>query len=262
MSTLCQVLCLHRGVVKKDIGSLPEKEEWIGSLPEKEDIGSLSEKEEWSGSLPEEEVAFAGRLEGATSKVEKPFQNLFHQPGEAENLKFFFTLLVKTENPESFSFLLKQAENLEAAKPHKTEQNFIFADSCGTDKVPFCRRFSQNIEIEEMMKCSEEIDIEDRGNDFQKSEVNFTGTTEGFNISGLPPDAGNRTQSVRSHYPGGQNSRRPLHSSQVEEPMGRPVRSHIRLTIKGIGSQLHTSMDNNMCNLSTITGFPPSDTSA
>ncbi|KAL0921233.1 hypothetical protein M5K25_008289 [Dendrobium thyrsiflorum] len=33
------------------------------------------------------------------------------------------------------------------------------------------------------MKCSEEIDIEDRGNDFQKSEVNFTGTAEGFNIS-------------------------------------------------------------------------------
>ncbi|KAL0906161.1 hypothetical protein M5K25_024631 [Dendrobium thyrsiflorum] len=42
---------------------------------------------------------------------------------------------------------------------------------------------SPNIEIEERMKCSEEIDIEDRGNDFQKSEVNFTGTAEGFNIS-------------------------------------------------------------------------------
>ncbi|KAL0927652.1 hypothetical protein M5K25_001847 [Dendrobium thyrsiflorum] len=72
-STLCRVLCPHRGVVKKDIGSLPEKEEWsgslpgkedigsllkkedIGSLPEKEDIGSLPEKEEWSGSLPEKE---------------------------------------------------------------------------------------------------------------------------------------------------------------------------------------------------------------
>ncbi|KAL0916162.1 hypothetical protein M5K25_013652 [Dendrobium thyrsiflorum] len=37
--------------------------------------------------------------------------------------------------------------------------------------------------IEERMKCSEEIDIEDRGNDFQKSEVNFTGTAEGFSIS-------------------------------------------------------------------------------
>ncbi|KAL0917721.1 hypothetical protein M5K25_012805 [Dendrobium thyrsiflorum] len=49
------VLCPHQVVVKKDIGSLPEKEEWIGSLPE---------KEEWSGSLPEEEVAFAERLEG------------------------------------------------------------------------------------------------------------------------------------------------------------------------------------------------------
>ncbi|KAL0928744.1 hypothetical protein M5K25_000663 [Dendrobium thyrsiflorum] len=54
-STLCRVLCPHRGVVKKDIGSLPEKEEWSGSLPEKEDIGSLPEKEEWSGSLPEKE---------------------------------------------------------------------------------------------------------------------------------------------------------------------------------------------------------------
>ncbi|KAL0919005.1 hypothetical protein M5K25_011067 [Dendrobium thyrsiflorum] len=54
-STLCRVLCPHRGVVKKDIGSLPEKEEWIGSLPEKEDIGSLPEKEEWIGSLPEKE---------------------------------------------------------------------------------------------------------------------------------------------------------------------------------------------------------------
>ncbi|KAL0925418.1 hypothetical protein M5K25_003744 [Dendrobium thyrsiflorum] len=42
---------------------------------------------------------------------------------------------------------------------------------------------SPNIEIEERMKCSEEIDIEDRGNDFQKSEVRFTGTAEGFNIS-------------------------------------------------------------------------------
>ncbi|KAL0925416.1 hypothetical protein M5K25_003742 [Dendrobium thyrsiflorum] len=44
---------------------------------------------------------------------------------------------------------------------------------------------SPNIEIEERMKCSEEIDIEDRGNDFQKSEVRFTGTAEGFNISGI-----------------------------------------------------------------------------
>ncbi|KAL0919183.1 hypothetical protein M5K25_011261 [Dendrobium thyrsiflorum] len=60
-STLCRVLCPHRVVVKKDIGSLPEKEdigslsdkEDIGSLPEKEDIGSLPEKEEWIGSLPE-----------------------------------------------------------------------------------------------------------------------------------------------------------------------------------------------------------------
>ncbi|KAL0922779.1 hypothetical protein M5K25_006796 [Dendrobium thyrsiflorum] len=34
-----------------------------------------------------------------------------------------------------------------------------------------------------MMKCSEEIDIEDRDNEFQKSKVNFTGTAEGFNIS-------------------------------------------------------------------------------
>ncbi|KAL0928592.1 hypothetical protein M5K25_000493 [Dendrobium thyrsiflorum] len=33
------------------------------------------------------------------------------------------------------------------------------------------------------MKCSEEMDIEDRGNEFQKSEVNFTGIAEGFNIS-------------------------------------------------------------------------------
>ncbi|KAL0919570.1 hypothetical protein M5K25_011670 [Dendrobium thyrsiflorum] len=74
--------------------------------------------------------------------------------------------------------------------------------------------------------------------------------------------AGNRVQRVRSHYPEGQNGRRPLRSSQAEEPMGRPVRSHIRLTIKGIGSHLHTSMDNDMCNLSTVTGFPPSDTSA
>ncbi|KAL0917406.1 hypothetical protein M5K25_012464 [Dendrobium thyrsiflorum] len=65
-NVLIEVLCLHRGVVKKDIGSLPEKEEWIGSLPEKEDISSLPEKEEWSGSLPKEEVAFAGRLEGTT----------------------------------------------------------------------------------------------------------------------------------------------------------------------------------------------------
>ncbi|KAL0921434.1 hypothetical protein M5K25_008503 [Dendrobium thyrsiflorum] len=40
---------------------------------------------------------------------------------------------------------------------------------------------SPNIEIEERMKCSEEIDIEDRGNDFQKSEVNFTGTAEEVN---------------------------------------------------------------------------------
>ncbi|KAL0923140.1 hypothetical protein M5K25_007187 [Dendrobium thyrsiflorum] len=54
-STLCRVLYPHRGVVKKDIGSLPEKEEWISSLPEKEDIGSLPEKEEWIGSLPEKE---------------------------------------------------------------------------------------------------------------------------------------------------------------------------------------------------------------
>ncbi|KAL0911477.1 hypothetical protein M5K25_019621 [Dendrobium thyrsiflorum] len=54
-STLCRVLCPHRGVVKKDIGSLPEKEEWSGCLPEKEDIGYLPEKEEWSGSLPEKE---------------------------------------------------------------------------------------------------------------------------------------------------------------------------------------------------------------
>ncbi|KAL0920066.1 hypothetical protein M5K25_009173 [Dendrobium thyrsiflorum] len=72
---------------------------------------------------------------------------------------------------------------------------------------------------------------------------------------------GDRTQMVRSHYPEEQNGRRPLHSLQVEEPMGRPVRSHIRLTINGISSHLHTSMDNNMCNLSTVTGFPPSDTS-
>ncbi|KAL0922196.1 hypothetical protein M5K25_006165 [Dendrobium thyrsiflorum] len=42
---------------------------------------------------------------------------------------------------------------------------------------------SPNIEIEERMKCSEEINIEDRGNDIQKSEVRFTGTSEGFNIS-------------------------------------------------------------------------------
>ncbi|KAL0923177.1 hypothetical protein M5K25_007222 [Dendrobium thyrsiflorum] len=54
-STLCRVLCPHRGVVKKDIGSLPEKEEWSGSLPGKEDISSLPEKEEWSGSLSEKE---------------------------------------------------------------------------------------------------------------------------------------------------------------------------------------------------------------
>ncbi|KAL0927740.1 hypothetical protein M5K25_001946 [Dendrobium thyrsiflorum] len=33
------------------------------------------------------------------------------------------------------------------------------------------------------MKCSEEMNIEDRGNEFQKSEVNFTGIAEGFNIS-------------------------------------------------------------------------------
>ncbi|KAL0911271.1 hypothetical protein M5K25_019402 [Dendrobium thyrsiflorum] len=38
--------------------------------------------------------------------------------------------------------------------------------------------------------------------------------------------------------------------------MGRPVRSHIRSAIKGIGSHLHTSMDDNMCNLSTVAGFP------
>ncbi|KAL0926733.1 hypothetical protein M5K25_002978 [Dendrobium thyrsiflorum] len=42
---------------------------------------------------------------------------------------------------------------------------------------------SPNIEIEERMKCSEEINIEDRGNDIQKSEVRFTGTSEGFNTS-------------------------------------------------------------------------------
>ncbi|KAL0911001.1 hypothetical protein M5K25_019101 [Dendrobium thyrsiflorum] len=42
----------------------------------------------------------------------------------------------------------------------------------------------------------------------------------------------------------------------AEEPMGRPVRSHIRSAIKGIGSHLHTSMDDNMCNLSTVAGFP------
>ncbi|KAL0913463.1 hypothetical protein M5K25_016926 [Dendrobium thyrsiflorum] len=64
--------------------------------------------------------------------------------------------------------------------------------------------------------------------------------------------AGNKTQRVRSHYPGGQNGRRPLRSSQAEEPMGRPVRSHIRSTIKSIGSHLHTSMDDNMCDLSTV----------
>ncbi|KAL0922001.1 hypothetical protein M5K25_005957 [Dendrobium thyrsiflorum] len=69
-------------------------------------------------------------------------------------------------------------------------------------------------------------------------------------------DAAGRTRRVRSHYPEGQNGRRPLRSSQAEEPMGRPVRSHIRSAIKGIGSHLHTSMDDNMCNLSTVAGFP------
>ncbi|KAL0914614.1 hypothetical protein M5K25_014977 [Dendrobium thyrsiflorum] len=65
-----------------------------------------------------------------------------------------------------------------------------------------------------------------------------------------------RTRRVRSHYPEGQNGRRPLRSSQAEEPMGRPVRSHIRSAIKGIGPHLHTSMDDNICNLNTVAGFP------
>ncbi|KAL0904621.1 hypothetical protein M5K25_026750 [Dendrobium thyrsiflorum] len=65
--TLCRVLCPHRVVVKKDIGSLPEKEEWIGSLPLPEGWkeerfsagggrGCLCQKVgRNNGSLPEEE---------------------------------------------------------------------------------------------------------------------------------------------------------------------------------------------------------------
>ncbi|KAL0915530.1 hypothetical protein M5K25_015956 [Dendrobium thyrsiflorum] len=64
------------------------------------------------------------------------------------------------------------------------ESEHIFSQNIEIEERMKCsEEISQNIEIEERMKCSEEIDIEDRGNDFQKSEVNFTGTAEGFNIS-------------------------------------------------------------------------------
>ncbi|KAL0925605.1 hypothetical protein M5K25_003965 [Dendrobium thyrsiflorum] len=53
-SVLGGVLCLHRGVVKKEVAVLCRRRK-SGSLPEKEECcGSLSEKEECCGSLPEE----------------------------------------------------------------------------------------------------------------------------------------------------------------------------------------------------------------